>query len=64
VSDETTKKENAWQTAATEAAVAGARKIALNSTGLPPTTPIGRLNDVQWGWIITAAIFGWIEVRC
>ena len=42
----------------------GARKIALNSTGLPPMTPVGRLTDLQWGWIVTAVIFSWIEIRC
>jgi hypothetical protein len=58
-----TKKEDAWQAKATDAAIAAARKIALNSTGLPPMTPIGRLSDLQWGWIITAGIFGWIRTR-
>jgi hypothetical protein len=62
--DELTKKEDAWQAKATEAAIAGARKIALNSTGLPPMTPVGRLTDLQWGWIVTAVIFSWIEIRC
>jgi hypothetical protein len=61
--NEITKKENEWQDKATAAAIAGARKIALNSTGLPPTTPVGKLNDLQWGWIITAAIFGWTQTR-
>jgi hypothetical protein len=61
---ELTKKEDAWQAKATDAAIAGARKIALNTTGLPPMTPVGRLNDLQWGWIVTAAIFGWIQTRC
>jgi len=61
--DELTKKEDAWQAKATEAAIAGARKIALNSTGLPPMTPVGRLTDLQWGWLVTAAIFGWIQTR-
>ena len=60
---EISKKEDAWQAKATEAAIAGARKIALNSTGLPPMTPVGRLSDHQWGWIVTAAIFGWIQTR-
>jgi hypothetical protein len=60
---ELTKKEDAWQVKATEAAIAGARKIALNSTGLPPMTPISKLSDLQWGWIVTAAIFGWIQTR-
>jgi hypothetical protein len=59
-----TEKEDAWQAKATEAAIAGARKIALNCTGLPPMTPVGRLSDHQWGWIVTAAIFGWIQTRC
>jgi hypothetical protein len=61
---ELSKKEDAWQAKATEAAIAGARKIALNSTGLPPMTPVGRLTDLQWGWIVTGAIFGWVEARC
>jgi hypothetical protein len=61
--DELTKKENEWQAKATDAAIAGARKIALNSSGLPPMTPVGRLTDSQWGWIVTAAIFGWIQTR-
>jgi hypothetical protein len=61
---EITKKEDAWQRKATDAAIAAVRKIALNSSGLPPTTPVGRLTDLQWGWLVTAAIFGWIQTRC
>ena len=61
---EISKKENEWQDKATAAAIAAVRKIALNSTGLPPMTPVGRLTALQWGWLITAAIFGWIQTRC
>jgi hypothetical protein len=61
---EVTKKENDWLDKATDAAIAAARKIALNSSGLPPMTPVGRLSDLQWGWLVTAAIFGWIQTRC
>ena len=61
---EISKKENEWQDKATAAAIAAVRKIALNSSGLPPTTPVGRLSDLQWGWLVTAAIFGWIQTRC
>ena len=60
---ELTKKENEWLDKATVAAIAGARKIALNSSGLPPMTPVGRLSDLQWGWLVTAAIFAWIQTR-
>lgn len=60
---EITKNEDAWLAKATEAAIAGARKIALNCKGLPTMTPVGRLSDHQWGWIVTAPIFGWIQTR-
>jgi hypothetical protein len=61
---ELTKNENEWLDKATAAAIAAVRKIALNSSGLPPMTPVGRLTDLQWGWLVTAAIFGWIQTRC
>jgi hypothetical protein len=60
---ELTKKENEWLDKATAAAIAAVRKIALNSSGLPPMTPVGQLTDLQWGWLVTAAIFGWIQTR-
>jgi hypothetical protein len=63
--NERTKKEDAWQAKATAAAVAGARKIvALNGGSFPATTLLGKLSDQQWGWVVTAAIFGWIQTRC
>jgi len=59
------EKEDAWQAKATAAAVAGARKIvAINGGSFPATTLLGKLSDQQWGWIVTAAIFGWIQTRC
>ena len=64
IMSEITKREDAWQQKATDAAIAAVRKIALNSSGLPPMTPVGRLTDLQWGWLVTAAIFGWIQTRC
>jgi hypothetical protein len=57
-----TKQENEWLDKATAASIAGARKIALAS-GPQMNTPVGRLNDHEWGMIITAAIFSWIETR-
>jgi hypothetical protein len=61
---EITQKENAWQEKATQGAIAAASKIALNTAGLPPATPVGGLTDLQWGWIVTAALFAWIQIRC
>ena len=59
---ERTNQENDWQDKATARAIEGARKVALAS-GPRMNTPVGRLNNHEWGMIITAAIFGWIEVR-
>ena len=59
---ELSKKENEWLDKATAAAIAGARKIAA-STGPLMNTPVGRLSDHEWGFIVTAAIFRWVETR-
>jgi len=59
------QKDDEWQAKATAAAVAGARKIvALNGGSFPATVLLGKLSDQQWGWIVAAAIFGWVETRC
>jgi hypothetical protein len=54
--------EDAWQRQGTAAAIAAARKVVMDGA-LPSTTPIGRLSDVEWGWITTAILFGWIKTR-
>ena len=28
-----------------------------------PMRPIGHLSDVEWGWIVSAILFGWIRER-
>jgi hypothetical protein len=61
---EITQRENEWQDRATAAAVAAARRMVLGDAAvIPMNTPIGRLSDVEWGWIIAAVIFAWISVR-
>jgi hypothetical protein len=60
---EITKKEDEWQRRATDAAIADARKV-VDGSRLLPHTPVGRLSDQQWGWIVTGVIFAWIRVRC
>lgn len=59
---ELSQKENEWLDRATAAAVAGARKIVLGNGPLM-NTPAGRLTDHEWGMIVTAVIFGWVEIR-
>ena len=57
------RKEDEWQARATAAAIAAARKIVLGNPSLK-VAQVGRLSDHEWGWIITAAIFGWVQTRC
>ncbi len=57
-----TKENNDWDDRATAAAITSARKVVNNSTPFM-NTPVGRLSDAQWGWIVTGAIFGWVQTR-
>lgn len=56
------EQEDAWQAEATADAVASARSMAQSQAGLA-NIPAGKLSDLQWGWIISAAIFAWIKTR-
>jgi len=61
---ELSKQEDEWQRRAIAAAIAAARKIALGDEAvINKNAPIGRLSDVEWGWIVAAAIFAWIKTR-
>jgi hypothetical protein len=55
--------EDAWQRRATEAAIAAARGVVKVDGPIPPLTPIGRLGDIEWGWVVAAILFGWIRTR-
>jgi hypothetical protein len=55
--------EDQWQRDATAAAIAGARGVVQMDGPIPPGTPIGRLSDTEWGWIVAAILFGWIRTR-
>ena len=55
--------EDAWQRQATAAAIAAARGVVKHDGPIPPGTPIGRLSDSQWGWIVAAILFAWISIR-
>jgi hypothetical protein len=55
--------EDQWQRDATAAAIAAARRVVQPDGPVPPGTPIGRLSDVEWGWIFSATLFAWINKR-
>jgi hypothetical protein len=54
--------EDAWQREATRVAIEQARAV-VNGGALVPLTPIGRLSDIEWGWIVAAVLSGWISTR-
>jgi hypothetical protein len=54
--------EDCWQREATRVAIEKARAAVRGGT-VPPMTPIGRLSDTEWGWIVAAILFGWIDTR-
>src|SRR5262249_28171863 len=54
--------EDAWQRQATAAAIAAARKIVKDGV-IPSLTPIGRLGDAEWGWLVASILFAWIATR-
>jgi hypothetical protein len=55
--------EDVWQRKATEVAIAAARGVVKADGPIPPLTPIGRLSDTEWGWIVAAILFGSIRTR-
>lgn len=55
--------DNVWQRRATAAAITAARGVIKIGGAIPPLTPVGRLGDVEWGWIVSAILFGWITTR-
>lgn len=56
-------QNDAWTKKASEAAVAEARKAIKDDGAIPPSTPVGRLSDREFGWIVSGALYGWITVR-
>ena len=47
-----TKSEDDRQRRATDTAIGAARRVVLgDAAAIPTNTPVGRLSDVEWGWI-------------
>ena len=55
--------DDAWQRRATAAAIKAARDVIGTEGAVPSGTPIGRLSETEWGWIVAAVLFGWISTR-
>jgi len=53
--------EDELQRQATARAINGARKLIGGA--VPATTPVGKLNDEELGWLVCAGIAAWIAAR-
>jgi hypothetical protein len=54
--------EDEWQRRATAAAISAAREV-INKDAVNPRSVVSSLSDVELGWIVCAAIFGWISCK-
>jgi hypothetical protein len=54
--------EDDWSREATHAAVAAAQAVVQGGS-INSRATVGSLGEIEWGWIVCAAIFGWIETK-
>jgi hypothetical protein len=54
--------DDVWQRRATASAIAAVRQV-INGDAIPKATPLGRLTDIELGWLVAAGLFGWIRTR-
>lgn len=51
-----------WNVKATQSAI-DAAKAVVSGDGINARAMISSLSDIEWGWIVAAAIFGWINTK-
>lgn len=51
-----------WDAKATLSAIAAARSV-ISGDGINARAMISSLSDIEWGWIVAAVIFGWIDTK-
>jgi hypothetical protein len=54
--------DDVWQRRGMSSAVSAVRKV-ITGGAIPPGTPIGRLDDVELGWLVAAGLFAWLGTR-
>jgi hypothetical protein len=55
--------EEAWQRRAMADAIKAARGLIGPEHAIPAGTPIGRLSDIEFGWLVCSIVFAWISTR-
>lgn len=54
--------ERDWDAKATQSAI-DAAKAVVGGDGVNARASISSLSDIEWGWIVAAAIFAWIKTK-
>jgi hypothetical protein len=54
--------DDIWQRKATAAAIAAVRNL-ISGDAIPKATLVGRLTDIELGWLIASGLFAWIRTR-
>jgi hypothetical protein len=54
--------DDVWQRRATVAAITAVRQV-IDGGVIPKAASIGRLTDIELGWLIAAGLFAWIRTR-
>lgn len=52
-----------WDRKATQSAIAAAKDVCKDTSGINARAAIGSLSDIEWGWVCAAAIFGYIKTK-
>ena len=51
-----------WDVKATQSAIDAARQV-VSGDGINARATIGSLSEIEWGWLVAAAIFAWIKTK-
>lgn len=51
-----------WDVKATQSAIEAARAV-ISPEGINGRSMIASLSEIEWGWIVAAAIFAWIKTK-
>jgi hypothetical protein len=52
-----------WTQKAFAACIASAKSLIGAREPIRPLSPIGKLGDDEWGWIVSAVVWAWISAR-
>lgn len=52
-----------WLRRATAASIAAAKDLVAVQGPIRSSTPLGKLSDSEWGWIVSTVIWGWVSTR-